>query len=411
MRAISNIRIEPWASRPLADFRRCVRDGMGLDLPPEGDANLDRIVDRSMSFAAIDNDRVAGMVGAYRFDLSLPGGQAPAVGTTLVVVLPTHRRRGLLRTLLEQHLAAAREQGRALAGLWASEAAIYGRFGYGSAADRGQWRIDVPACRPRRTAPAGAVTLYEAHEAKEALRAVYARHWRDRAGMLERSDIWWSARRLDDSPFRRGGFGPLTAALHACEGGPSGYVLYRRKSGWQAGLPKDEVAILEMVGSDASRRALWAFMLSMDLIDTITATSLPTDDVVPLLVEDPRRTVVTAQDALWVRLLDVPAVLSARRYRWPGRLTLGVRPSPFALEGLDHGTFQLEAGPIQTTCEPIDAAPDLTLDLADLGSLAFGGLSATRLAAAGRIEGSPTAIEKADRMFGTTRAPWAAEQF
>src|SRR6185503_18593563 len=96
----------------------------------------------SRALAAYDGDEPVALTGAYRFDLSIPGGELPCAGVTWVGVIPTHRRRGILRDLMRRELEDVHSWGEPIAALWASEAAIYGRFGYGHAAPNGQAKSD-----------------------------------------------------------------------------------------------------------------------------------------------------------------------------------------------------------------------------------------------------------------------------
>lgn len=395
----------------MEELRRCFALGIGLDLGTRDDERLERIVDRPLSFCAIEGGRVVATVGAYRFALSVPGGDVAAVGTTLVGTLPSHRRRGAMRTLLARQLEAARTAGCAVAALWASETPIYGRFGYGLAADRGDFRIEAKRARPLLQPGSGRIAIADPDEAAPTVKAIYARHRRDRAGMLSRTDAWWEARRFPDEPERRDGFGPRFFALYEGSSGFEGYIELNRKSVWSDGIPRDEVAIRELIGTDEARRALWSFALSIDLVELVSSANQPVDDVVPWLVEDRRRVALSVRDALWVRLLDVSTALSSRKYPVQGSLRIGIRPAPFSVVGVDEGTFHLEGGPTGARCVRADGPADVTLDLADLGSLTFGGYAVSGLAAAGRVDGSDEAIRRMDLMFRTARAPWCPERF
>ncbi|HEV8651006.1 MAG TPA: GNAT family N-acetyltransferase [Actinomycetes bacterium] len=86
------------------------------------------------TIAAFDADRIVATGGTLSLELTLPGPvTARAGGLTAVAVLPTHRRRGLLRAIIAWHFADCQARGETLSVLGASEAGIYGRFGYGPA--------------------------------------------------------------------------------------------------------------------------------------------------------------------------------------------------------------------------------------------------------------------------------------
>ena len=409
--ARSPLILKTWADETFGPARTCLYDALGFDLPLGEELKLDAIVHRPWSFAAVDGDRTIGVVGGYRFDLTVPGGRLPTVGTTLVSIQPTHRRRGVLTRGLQAQFQAARRDGAVLAALWASETPIYTRFGFGRAADRGEWRIEARRCRPVSPPSDGRVDLYAPEEALPAMKAVYDQHLGDRAGMLSRTEAWWQVRRIHDPPARRGGFGPFRVALHRTGSEVDGYVQFRRRSQWVDDLPRDEISVWELVGTDKARRALWAFILSIDLVEKVTSFSQPVDDIVPLVVEDPRRAALFAPDALWVRPLDVPRLLAARRYSVEGELRIRVRPTRLGIDGVDHGVFRLIGGEDHARCEPDEGPADIELDLGDLASLSFGGASAVRLASAGRLNGEASVLRRADLMFRTSLAPWCPERF
>ena len=406
------VQIEPWGERSYHDINRVIREGIGFAPPPEEPDRVEKLVHRPWSFLAVDEGTVVGVTGAYRFGMSVPGGgEVQTVGTTVVAVFPTHRRQGLLRRMMGPHLDAARADGCALAALWASETPIYGRFGFGLGSDRGEWRIQARRARPRPLNVPGRVRLHTVDEATDAMKVVYERHRHDRAGMLSRTDKWWAIRRLDDAEWQRGGYSEYAVALYSVGDDPQGYLQYRRKSHWVDGIPKDEILIWELMGSDEARRALWHYVLSIDLVETVMAYDLPVDALAPVVVEDRRRAVVVAQDALWVRVMNVPTVLSARRYRAAGDLVFRIEPCECARAGEDSGTFRLSGGPDGADCRQTDETPQMTTSLADFSTLAFGADTARRLRAAGRLTADDQTVDRIDLMFGTTLAPWCPERF
>jgi predicted N-acetyltransferase YhbS len=125
-------------------FREAVMATFGGDLEedPTGDERLRALVDRSQTWAAFDGGTIVGTAATFNLVLGVPGGTLDMPGLTMVTVRPSHRRRGIMRELIGRHLADARSRGAAISGLWASETTIYGRFGYGIAAEGDAIRID-----------------------------------------------------------------------------------------------------------------------------------------------------------------------------------------------------------------------------------------------------------------------------
>ena len=204
-----------------------------------GDADVTRfaeLLSANRMHAAFDGDAIVGGAGAFAFDMAVPGGRVPTAGVTVVGVLPSHRRRGVLRAMMRAQLDAAREWGTPIAALWASEATIYGRFGYGLASLAGS----IELARERaafgdRADPVGSVRLVGHDEALATFPSIYNGVFDETPGMTSRSETWWRVRRLLDVPERRDGGGELVRALLEVGGRPAGYALYRQNQAWEDG--------------------------------------------------------------------------------------------------------------------------------------------------------------------------------
>lgn len=356
--------------------------------------------------AAFDGGSIVGGAGVYPLELSVPGGSVRCAGVTIVGVHPTHRRRGVLRRMMTAQLADVREREEPIAGLWASEDTIYGRYGYGMASQRldlqmqrihAELRPDLP---PRQ----GQVRLVEHAEALRSFPPVYDRVARRSPGFLVRTREWWEKRTLDDAEWRRGGSGPLNRALLELDGRPAGYALYRiyqYPGEWRRAL-----RVQEAIGADArATREIWRFLLGIDWMDEIVVRLLPLDHPLWHLVARPRLLGMTIQDGLWVRPVDVGAALSARAYR-DGRVTLEVVSDP--LFGDNVGTWTIADGVARRSSR----RPDVRLDVQALGSVYLGGFSFAELAGAERVaEAARGGILRADAVFHTDAAPWCPEIF
>jgi len=133
------------------------------------------------------------------------------------------------------------------------------------------------------------------------------------------------------------------------------------------------------------------------------------DDPLLYLVDEPRRLSARASDALWVRLVDVPAALEARRYAAPLDVVIEVDD---VLLPENAGRWRLRATGDDASCTPSADPADLVCDVADLSAAYLGGTSLAAMAAGGRVvERHAGALVAATTAFGWHRAPSAIEVF
>lgn len=379
-------------------------DGKDDELAQEAKVHeLDR------SIVAVDGGKFVGTGGSFSFRLTVPGGVVPAAGLTAVAVLPTHRRKGVLTSMMRYHLEDVQEREEPVALLRASESVIYGRFGYGVATYDSSWRIGRRDAAFRvEDRGIEAVSLIDPDRARKVLPEVYAGAAPATPGFLSRGKEIWD-HTMSDLESWRGGFTSNRFALYEEDGTALGYLRYRAKDTWEQSLPKNEILAAELIAlTPQAEAALWRFIFSTDLVDEIRAQNRPTEELLDLLLADPRRLVRRRTDGLWARLVDVPAALAGRRYRVEGRLVIEVT-DPFLPDS--GGRFLLEGGPDGAECRRTTDEPDLVVDPAVLGACYLGGGSFALFRAAGRVGGSREAAQLADTMFSWHVQPWCPHYF
>ena len=368
---------------------------------------LIRVLPAERVYAAWEGDRAVGGLGAFPLQLTVPGGRVPAAGVTVAGVLPTHRRRGLLRGMMRALLDACHQRSEPVAYLWATEDTIYGRFGFGLASFTGD--IDLSRERSAFHAPfaaSGRVRLVSPAAAEEYVAPIYDRVVGVTPGMFERSSPWWHNRTLADPDWRRGSGGELQCAVLEDEGRPSAYALYRMNWAFDRGLQSGAVAVIEAIGeSPQATGAIWRYLFDIDWMARVRAGLLPLDHPLLLLVAEPRRLGFSLRDGVWVRLIDVRTALSARSYRPEGSVVIEVADQfcPW-----NAGSWRIGRDGVDRT----DDAPALRCDVTALGSVYLGGFTWTRLASALRVqELASGAAAHADTIFEASSAPWCPEIF
>ena len=252
---------------------------VGNEPDPEKAERFSRLLPLERMHAAWEDGQVVGGAGSFPFSMSVPGGALPCAGTTVVGVAPTHRRRGILRAMMRDHLDDVRARGEPLAALWASEETIYGRFGYGRAAFAGE--VAVPKAYAHYVVPrdrAGRIRIVEENEALELFPAVWEGFARRRPGVFTRTSDWWQLRTVRDPPERRGGAGPKRFALLEVDGTPAAYAIYRHTMDWEDGVSTGKVVVVEAIGPDPAMLAeLWRYLLDVDWVASVTSWLVPPD--------------------------------------------------------------------------------------------------------------------------------------
>ncbi|MFN8186014.1 MAG: GNAT family N-acetyltransferase [Gaiellales bacterium] len=394
----------------LEEHVRAVAAGFLDEMSPEWIERVRRISVAERSLAAIDGGTMVGTAASLPFELSVPGGSVPAGGVTAVTVQPTHRRRGLLRRLMERQLGDLRAAGDAVAVLWASEGWIYPRFGYGLASLNARLDAQRDRIAFRDEASPASVRLLSHGEALEALPPLYERIRVSSPGFYARSAGWWDAATLADDGHHRRGAGPLFRALLERRGAPAAYGLYRLKHVWNQGVPEGELHVQEALGVDPEAyREIWRYLFGIDLVARVQTRRLAVDSPLALLVTEPTRLRISVGDGLFLRIIDLEAALSGRGSAADGAVVLGVVD-----EGCpwNDGAWQLDASGGRIAVARSTAVPELRLAVGDLASVYLGAFSFGDLAAACRVEEVvPGAVARADAIFRTDGAPWCPEGF
>ncbi len=352
------------------------------------------------------DDLVAGNLGVIETEVSLPGGaHVPVAAITAVGVAQTMRRRGVMRGLMLACLAEAVEREEPVAGLFASEAPIYGRFGFGFAAAHLGYRIERSRVRFRDPVDVRLVEATTPEAARAAWPAMHATMRGTRGASVAKHPGLWDLGIVRDIPGWRGG----ASARRLVEVPGRGYASYRVKESFDGHLPNGSVRLLELVATDPeAETALWQHVLDVDLTTTVDVAYRPVDDALAHLVTDHHALRTSESAPLYLRILDVPRVLTSRTYAVRGTSVLEV-VDPL---GYADGRWRLDAGPEGAVCKPTDTEPDLVVPVASLPGIVHGGVRATTFRSARRLEErTPGAAAALDRLMAVDLAPWTTAEF
>ncbi|MSS46587.1 GNAT family N-acetyltransferase [Cutibacterium sp. WCA-380-WT-3A] len=326
------------------------------------------------------------------------GHLEPATFITDVTVRASHRRRGLLRTLMTNALTRSKDEGLAFAALTATEGSIYGRFGYGISTRSQSVEIVADGRFKLNHTPQGTVSMADPLAIDDLRLAVFSEFHRAHRGSHNREPwhVDFSSGRWNPQmggPNRR-----IRSIVHYNDDGePDGVVSYE--------IDKDfgsRITVRDMVATTADAEvALWEFLASIDLIETITAPKVDPATALPWAVEDPRVVKFTRHTDLgWLRILDVDKAMAVRGWDHQGSVTFHVVDPMGYAEGTWRVDVEAPGAPAAVT-KVDDSTDAATLDVAALGSLYFGMGRGFSLAAAHRVTGTDEQIAAVDRMFST----------
>ncbi len=361
----------------------------------------------SESISAWDGDRCAGHVGAFRMDTTVPGGaRLKTLGVTRAGVLPTHTRRGLLTSMMNKLLTEAHDDGAALASLRASEAVIYQRYGFGIAGEGATVRVTARQAGPVRSPADGTIRILATGELLDVVPHLYDRCGRSRVGTVSRPAFFWTSILGDAISLKK----PSFVAIHENKDGTvDGYVHYDVR--WAEGTDGSETGagkVHDLFGVDASvERALWAYVLGIDLVLEWKADNRPIDESIRFAIGNTRAYRVTERwDEQWLRILDMDVALAARTYR-PAEHAVTLRVTdPLFVE--NAGTWRID--PDGAT--GADAEADLSVEIGALSAAYLGGTSWRELADAGHVDvRRERAVDDADTLFGHRPAPFCGTFF
>lgn len=393
-------------------FSAVLGEGFGWTPHPQQNERFKAGTEFDRTLAAFDGDVMAGVTGIHSFTMTVPGAALPTAGVTAVSVLPSHRRRGVLSALMRRQLSDIRERGEAVAALYASESAIYGRFGYGRAASSLTVRIHKsgsafvgnvpqdPTLRLRVAKPA---------DVRDELERVFAAVMPDRPGRYSRNGSFWDGV-LADEEFDQQGRGALRSILAEDAGGVRGYALFRIKSSWDdEGIPNGELSLLELEATDRAANALlWRSVLDRDLVSKFTATR-PVDDPIIALLADSRQLRAGWTDDLWIRLVDVASALGARAYSAAVDVVIEVEDDVCPWNAR---RWRLSADASGAECKPTEEEPDVTLPVTALGSAYLGDGHLTSMLDAGLLrEHRAGTVRTLATAMSWSPKPWAGLVF
>jgi len=361
-----------------------------------------RVWERDRSVVASEDGQLVGHTGTFSHLMTVPGGQLPVAGVTMVGVRPTHRRRGILRDLMRRQLTDVHEAGEPLAALTASEPVIYPRFGYGLASDHQEIVVPKASRGLRPVAGIDDVRIRHVDIRENRARCAELRNTlaRQRPGLFVHDERWQEYAISNTVTLNSGNASKRRCVVAERDGELTGFAYYRTRRAEKGYVDVQRVHAVDL----ASHAALWRYLLEPDLLSETRCEMVASDDPLLDLLLDPRAPGPITRDGLWVRPVDVGRALAGRTY---------ARDIDVVVEVVDEflpwnaARWHLSGGPDGASCESVSRDADLTLDVRDLGAVYLGRPSLERLGRAGLVtEHTAGAVAAASEAFSTSRLPF-----
>lgn len=360
------------------------------------------------TLCAFEGSRLVSSFSTIPFTMRANGAALPIGGVSAVGTLPEYRRRGLVRRIMTQAFVDMRDGGRPVAALWASQAAIYQRFGYAMASALRSYAVDTADIDFHDGDDgSGRVERVDMASGYDHVKQVYTRFVADRMGYLHRAQALWMHNALEE----READGPVHIALCHDALRPDGYAVYTLREGRRDHPSRSQEIVVRDLAwlSPAAYRSLWTFFKRHDLVGRVRWNNAPSDDPAVEYFLEPRLLEARDNEGFWIRLVDVADALRGRGWTADGELSITVRDDPLA--PWNAGSYRLAVSGGAADVLPCPAATDIEISVKALASLYVGRRSARELSAWGLLTGDADAIRRADALFATRHAPHCPDHF
>jgi predicted acetyltransferase len=372
----------------------------------------DNVVSRNnrpeWTLCAFIDGRMAASYSTIPLTMRANGRAIALGGVSAVGTLPEYRRRGLLRKITTQSFVDMRARGQSVAALWASQAAIYQRYGYALASAQVGYRIDsVDVGFGDGDGGSAVMRRVAGDEAYEIIKQIYIEFVAQRSCYLHRAKPMW----LNNALQTNAQTGPAHVAVAYEGSAPVGYVVYHMRDGKTGHLSRSqEIVIRDLAWLTANAyRSLWSWLGRHDLVGRIVWARAPADDPAPELFVEPRLLHTELRDGIWLRVVDARAALEARGYQTEGSVTLDIGADDLA--PWNQGRFKLECAGDGARVTATTGSADLRLSSKSLASLYSGFRTARQLRNWGLLDGDDAAVDRATRIFATHFAPHCPDTF
>ena len=367
------------------------------------------MITHDMTMCAFVDGKMATTYAAWPFYMKFNGMDAPVAGVSFVGTLPVFRRMGCLRKVHSRHFEILHDQGeRPISILFASQAAIYQRYGYAVVSKQNSYNIEPGKIKFRSLKHLnGSGRLWQVHQDEvNVLNNIYMQFIKSRTGYLIREKFKWETGVLN--PPSAPGV-TLDKVVYEENGSPMGYVIYTSESNFTDQGIVQKITIKDMAWlSISAYYGIWNYFTTMDLAHNIHWMQVPSDDPMPYLLLEPNGLNIKSSRGLLARIVDLEKAIPLRGYGEDGELVFSIVDDDMC--HWNNGTWYMKVVNGKGYAKKTDKDPEITMDINTLAMILFGQISTTKAMRMGILDViKENALPRYDRLLKTEYIPFCCD--
>jgi len=402
------IEIRPALPEEMNEARRIAKE---TNVLPPGFISQNFIdgITHDMTLCAFVDGKMATSYASWPFQMKFNGVDSPVAGVSFVGTLPVFRRMGCLRKVHARHFELLHEKGeRPISILFASQAAIYQRYGYAVVSTQNSYDLEpghIKFKSLKHLNDAGKLTQLHEDEA-EILDNIYRQFTAFKTGYLIRDKFKWETGVLNPP------INPETVhdkIVYEEDGVPLGYVVYTVEPHFNKFGLVHRISIRDMAWlSISAYYGIWNYFTNMDLSHNIHWMQVPVDDPMPHLHLEPRRLNIKSSNGFLARIVDLETAIAMRGYNEDGELIFKIVDDDMC--PWNNGKWHMEISNGKGTIKRTNKEADFSMSINSFAMILFGQISTTRAMRMGVLDVMrKDALSIFDRLLKTEYMPFCCD--
>ncbi|RKQ32282.1 GNAT family N-acetyltransferase [Oceanobacillus halophilus] len=340
--------------------------------------------DRHIIWGVMDNEEIAAKLHLIPLTVYINGKDFEMGGISAVATWPEYRRKGMIKDLLLHALKYMKANGQTVSYLHPFSAPFYRQYGWEMTFAEKTYEIPIERLK-KRWHESGFVKRINPDI--PLLHDIYSRFVKLYNGALTRDEMWWQQRILNED-------NQVVAVAYNNENQAEGYLIYEVK---KEVFTVDEMAYCTPNGL----KILLQFIANHDSMAKKVEMTVPENDNLPLLVEEPRFN-QKVKPYFMARIVDVSAFLNQYIYQNSTKsfsLLLRVEDTFFSDNSGDYILEQTNGQVHVTRAAETKNQVAIQCSIQQLTSMFFGYKRPRELYDMGLISGNSNDIDQLDQII------------